>query len=86
MEVPRTGTESESHLKPTPQLWQCWILKPTVAGQRQNSVWWYGMGTAHIREGPCIAQSMGTMSTGAGQPMHNPHGGVRVDLGGVQMW
>ena len=37
MEVPGPGTESELHLWPLPQLWQCWILYPTASGWGLNS-------------------------------------------------
>ena len=30
MEVIRPGIESEPHLPPTPQPWQCWILNPLL--------------------------------------------------------
>ena len=36
MEVPGPGTKSEPLLWPTLQLWQCWILRPTVPGWGSN--------------------------------------------------
>ena len=39
MEVPGTGMESEQQLRPTPQLWQHWILNPLChSGNSLNNV------------------------------------------------